>query len=398
MRLLLEPSLVGTAIQTAGVTLLAVLSFVLTRSVERQSLRYWTMAWSCLSIALAALLLSFTLGLPRVLQPVYVFGEYAFGILFVTGCRVHAGRGALGRRDLYLLFAPAAALALILPPASGYDINRFFVPHAGVVAILFFVALHMLSPLRRDPAQGAGLTVMRVALALLAFTFAHYVPVFAYVDGDTARLPFNYLQYTSLYDLIFEILLGFGTVMLVTHGVRQELEQAHRDVSIARDRLEVIARMDPLTESLNRHAFYSLVESNRTSPAAAISGSAVVVDVDGLKQINDTHGHRAGDIAIRRVAKAIRTLIRPDDLLFRWGGDEFLILLFGVQEPEARRRLMRLNQHLSGVQIPGIPQSLAISVSYGVSSFDGVTPLDDVIADADSDMYARKSMTRSLRA
>ena len=65
-------------------------------------------------------------------------------------------------------------------------------------------------------------------------------------------------------------------------------------------------------------------------PAQAAFGSLAVIDLDGLKAINDTHGHHVGDQAIRAFARALRARLRADDLIFRWGGDEFLAVMFGL--------------------------------------------------------------------
>ena len=65
-----------------------------------------------------------------------------------------------------------------------------------------------------------------------------------------------------------------------------------------------------------------------------LAGTAVIADIDNLKSINDQFGHAAGDAAIRAVATAIRSLIRADDLLFRWGGDEFLLVLEHLRHPQ----------------------------------------------------------------
>ncbi len=101
---------------------------------------------------------------------------------------------------------------------------------------------------------------MSAALLLLAIGFLHYVPVFGARKGLWGiTVPLSYLQYTSVFDLLFEILLGFGTVMVLMEGVRREVEMANKKLLQARDQLELLVQMDPLTEALNRHAFHSLL-------------------------------------------------------------------------------------------------------------------------------------------
>jgi diguanylate cyclase (GGDEF)-like protein len=120
-----------------------------------------------------------------------------------------------------------------------------------------------------------------------------------------------------------------------------------------------------------------------------------VVDLDALKLVNDTYGHPAGDAAIRAVARAIRQVVRADDLVFRWGGDEFLVVLFGVSEDETRRRLEGLEAMLDVVPVPGAPEPLAVTVSLGVASFAAVDGLERAVATADERMYRRKLTRRA---
>jgi diguanylate cyclase (GGDEF)-like protein len=171
---------------------------------------------------------------------------------------------------------------------------------------------------------------------------------------------------------------------------RHEVEAANRELRAARDRLEVLARMDPLTEALNRHAFYSLVENRPEAPSTGVCGCVVVVDIDDLKPINDSVGHTAGDSVIRAVAGSIRSIIRAGDLLFRWGGDEFLILLFGIAEEDARSRIDGLNHKLSVFLVPGTQEPIKISVSFGIAAFDKVSGIEAAIDTADAEMYASK--------
>ncbi|MBW3564675.1 MAG: diguanylate cyclase [Acidobacteria bacterium] len=148
-------------------------------------------------------------------------------------------------------------------------------------------------------------------------------------------------------------------------------------------RLESLASHDPLTEVLNRHAYYSLVQ--RTSGEE--HGSVAIVDIDDLKAINDTFGHAAGDVAIRQVATAIRALVRSDDLVFRWGGDEFLVILFGLDEVAARARFEDLDRRLDDA---AIQSTIPTAVSIGVRSFTSLESLSKAIDQADSEMYASK--------
>jgi diguanylate cyclase (GGDEF)-like protein len=386
-------SIAGLTIQGAGIALIAILSFFMRQSIRRKSLDYWTAAWVCLSIALATLVIVFYLPqLSRLLCPVYFLGEYVFGLMFMAGCRNRASGWTLNRGHVKFLI-PAVLVAVLLP-WLGDDFNRLFIFHAAVIGALFGWAFYSLQPARVRGQSGPGLKVMSIALLLLTLDFFGYAGIFAAIA--LSHTPHPYLSYSSVYELILEILLGFGTVMVVMEDVRQEVEAANRELTAARDRLEVLVRQDPLTEALNRHAFYSLLERNRDPLKTQFSGCVVVIDIDNLKPINDSIGHTAGDGVIRTVANVVRSVIRANDLLFRWGGDEFLILQFGVSASDVRKRIEGLNQALAGINLPGFPDPVTVTVSYGLASFTGLSQIEQAIEQADSEMYASKPVRKAL--
>jgi diguanylate cyclase (GGDEF)-like protein len=122
-----------------------------------------------------------------------------------------------------------------------------------------------------------------------------------------------------------------------------------------------------------------------------------VLDIDNLKPINDTLGHTVGDKAIRAVARAMRSLVRADDMLFRWGGDEFLVLMFKLPQPEASRRIEKLNEILEENCERWIGEPVTVTVSFGVAGFTSLTDLGQAIEQADKAMYARKGTKSTKR-
>lgn len=387
-------SLIGLTIQCAGILLVTILSFFMTRSIRRVFLDYWASAWICLMVSLLSLSIAFRVSHWNAFYySIYFSGEYAFGYLFLAGCRNYAGESRLARRHLYLLI-PAALIAVGLSQLPG-DFNIAFMPHAVILATLFALSFHALLPARVESEVSPGLRVMFIALMLLTLDFLHYVPVLAYVKLTESAPPIDYLRYTSVYDLILEILLGFGTLMLVMDRTRHEVESVNRELIAARDRLEILARMDPMTEALNRHAFYSLMEKNESGAMVAQPGCVIVLDIDNLKPINDSLGHAAGDEAIREVARTVRSVIRADDLLFRWGGDEFLILFFNLSESGAHKRIGDIDDSLALKQLPGLGTPMPVIVSYGFAAFTSMSEIEEAIEKADSAMYARKQARKA---
>jgi diguanylate cyclase (GGDEF)-like protein len=179
-------------------------------------------------------------------------------------------------------------------------------------------------------------------------------------------------------------------------SVPGEVEQANYKLFEARDQLELLVQMDPLTEALNRHAFHSLLRRPEKGEESKTSGSVAVIDIDNLKPINDNFGHTVGDKAIRAVARAMRSLVRADDMLFRWGGDEFLVLMFNLPQSEAWRRMEKLNEILDETCRRWINLPVTVTFSYGVAGFNSLTDLGDAIETADKAMYAQRHQVRGI--
>lgn len=387
---------VGLAIQCVGILLLTLLSIFMRSSIKSNALRYWTASWASLSASLLSLFVGFQFAAnQKFFYSGYFFGEYLFGLLFIAGCRSQMTGAAVSRKQKYLLI-PAFVVAFVLPYASA-DFNDLFMIHSAILAVLFLIAFFTLRGAARPEEPSPGIRVMSAALMLLAVGFLHYVPVFGARKGLLGiTVPLGYLQYTSIFDLLFEILLGFGTVMVLMENVRREVEMANRKLLQARDKLELLVQMDPLTEALNRHAFHSLLRGPETGHEVVTSGSVAVLDIDNLKPINDTMGHTVGDKAIRAVARATRSLVRADDMLFRWGGDEFLVLMFKLPQPEAARRMERLNKILEENAERWMGMKISVTVSFGVAGFTSLPDLGQAIEQADKAMYAQRNRVRGL--
>src|SRR5215216_6332526 len=389
---------VGLAIQCVGILLITLLSLFMRSSIKSNALRYWTASWASLSLSLLSLFAGFQLAPTHtIFYSGYFLREYLFGLLFIAGCRNQMSGATLTKKHAYFLI-PVVVVSLVLPHASR-DFNDLFMIHAVILSVLFVVSYFTLRSDRQAEEPSPGIRVMSAALLLLAIGFLHYVPVFAARKGLWGiTVPFRYLQYTSIFDLLFEILLGFGTVMVLMESVRRELEMANRKLLQARDQLELLVQMDPLTEALNRHAFHSLLRRPEGGHSDVVtSGSVAVLDIDNLKPINDTWGHTAGDKAIRAVARATRSLVRADDMLFRWGGDEFLVLMFKLPQPDASRRMEKLNEILEENCERWLGMPLKVTVSFGVAGFTSLTDLGQAIEQADKAMYAQRNRVRSRK-
>lgn len=380
--------------QFAGVFLITLLSLFLKRTLSSSALNYWTVAWGCLTVSLLCMICGY--GFPNFFQPLffgYFFFEYLFCFYLIAGCRNLALNLKLTAR-LYLWAAGGAVVAFALA-ATGKDIDKYFFLHAMALALLFATALYALTYVKRSRQKSYGLQVMRASLLLLTIDFLHYFVLWGLRQTPYALpLPEVYLSYNSLIDLVLEVLLGFGMIVVLLEKVILESEKTNRKLQAAHFQLEQLAQTDPLTTAFNRHAFYSFLQKQHGN--SSIRGCVCVLDMDSLKPINDMYGHSVGDLAIRAVASEVRALIRADDLLFRWGGDEFFVIMVGMNLELADLRFATLESSLMATELYGVEDKIDIGVSYGIAEFAHPDEMEDAIAKADAAMYKQKGEHKQL--
>jgi len=181
---------------------------------------------------------------------------------------------------------------------------------------------------------------------------------------------------------LYAALLALGTVLVGLAGWT---------FLIDRRSLERRATTDELTGLVNRHEFERqtmelLQDASRTGASACM----MLIDLNGFKQINDTLGHQFGDLVLRATAQRLRDAVRDTDVVGRWGGDEFVILLSGVEDGTAvRNSAERIVTRLSSTPVVG-DVSVAAAVGAALYPRHGAT-LDDLIRAADVAMYEAKS-------
>lgn len=391
-----EASVVGLTVQWGGVAITTILSFLMAQSSRRRFLEYWTLGWAFLVLGLTSALIAFSLPVPpRFLDALRFFGEYGFAFLFLAGCR-NLVSGFELRRAYWWLTVPAALLAVgvaYLAPER----HAALVPHAAVLCIFWVLAYCLLRPARCQDLAGAGLRVLWVGALMMALNCGQYIVAFGYTSILEQIPPFAYLNYRPLIELLLETVLAFGTVIVLMERLCRHLEGRNLELATTSAQLQALLEQDPLSQALNRHAFDAYLRRSREDDTNSFQGCVAIVDVDDFKSINDTLGHAAGDEAIRAVARSIRSVIRAADLVFRWGGDEFLVVLSGVGEEEGRMRMARLNTALAGTVLMETSEPIDLEVSFGIASFVAAATLEQTIEQADREMYNQKQ-ARKARA
>ncbi len=159
--------------------------------------------------------------------------------------------------------------------------------------------------------------------------------------------------------------------------------------AIAHQELEIQANTDPLTGLSNRRGLSLYLDGDRRLNAMSI----LVLDIDGLKAINDAHGHDVGDRVLVAVARAASGVLRGSDLLARTGGDEFLAVVADADESDARRVADRVTEAVSRIKVQGVRTS--VSVGYASCGKNG--DIDRLRQQADEAMYEAKRVAHVAR-
>ncbi|OPY57664.1 MAG: putative diguanylate cyclase YeaJ [Pelotomaculum sp. PtaU1.Bin035] len=187
-------------------------------------------------------------------------------------------------------------------------------------------------------------------------------------------------------EIVGEIILTDIGIALILGSLIQLIEE----ISQTSRKHQRDAETDPLTGMFNRRVFFA--EAERVLNKARVGKckpALAIVDVDNMKDINDTSGHQLGDAALKLVAQAIRKSIRECDVAVRYGGDEFVIL-FPEKGPYIDTIQARLQKNLETSLIETWDAPLTISVGLADFPADGKT-VDELLRIADARMYAGKN-------
>lgn len=259
-----------------------------------------------------------------------------------------------------------------------------------------------------SPVRGAmlSLQVMIVLFALLSRQLrAHWLIVgHALVVMGASMLALTWL-WPQTYEpavewvhfmVLLTIFAPVSAMGVQVTNIGAKLAAYKADLEDARARIQSLVDKDDMTGLLNRRAMQEMVLHHLKLQSRSGDGCVLVlIDLDSFKRINDQYGHMVGDDALRLFAREVRKVLRDTDLVARWGGEEFLILLTATTADHALVAMDRLRDGLMKAEGPPQAPDLRVHFSAGVAEMNPLEPVDQALERAAAALYRAKVLGRN---
>jgi diguanylate cyclase (GGDEF)-like protein len=401
-------SFLGVIVQLGGAVMLIGLFLMMRRFVLRRAyFTAWVAAWASLAVAILALVVRYILvpgisgttlddrhPVVRVLYLAYQMSKGLGLVFFLRGTLMYVNGAVAGVRATRRLWIGVAALAALSTFGSRHGLNEMVIWQAAIASPLLCLCAATFLRLpraRRTP----GSLATGTSFALLAVLWVAYGAAFGLVVSGIPGRVHDYaralVSFNSYFDLTCNVLLGYAMILLLLEDAKRELDAAQSELRMTHDQLKRAALVDSLTETLNRRAYS---EGVGLDIVRASFGTVVMADLDNLKVVNDKYGHSAGDKLIRLCADVLRETQRAYDKLYRWGGDEFLLILPTAHASDILARLQRNLDNADPVLAGPDAEPAYLRVSLGAADYSSYDELSEAIQRADRAMYKEKNRRR----
>ncbi|HLQ12920.1 MAG TPA: GGDEF domain-containing protein [Steroidobacteraceae bacterium] len=192
------------------------------------------------------------------------------------------------------------------------------------------------------------------------------------------------------------LVLAAAVAILITPPIAYKISQLMRELERSRTALQSLVRIDSLTGLANRRHFFQQAEQLLESALPpALPVSALMIDVDHFKSINDEAGHAAGDAVLSAVAQLLRGNIRAQDFIARYGGEEFAAMLPGADRDTAMVIAERMRLAVAGSSELARLAQQGVTISIGIAETTAALPVDAVMLAADRALYSAKAGGRN---
>jgi two-component system, cell cycle response regulator len=181
---------------------------------------------------------------------------------------------------------------------------------------------------------------------------------------------------------------------------RDKLHEYVKKVEKMMNELDYLSRVDYLTNLFNRRSFYEYAKLEVARfKRHQKSFSIVLADIDRFKSINDTYGHDCGDYVLKCIAQIAKSTMREQDIVTRWGGEEFLFMLPETDIAGAKTMVERLRRNIKDYPFTygSKNNKMTITLTFGIDLFDGTKDMEETIRNADAALYKGKEKGRNCR-
>jgi len=307
----------------------------------------------------------------------------------------------------WTLFAFGGVLVFYALIRSGHA-RSFEDPSLTHPQMVYAIAVGAVAYALAGGVRGAALPTLLVVLMFGAFQLRpralgwvslYAVVVYAVVMSTMAwRRPDVYRPAVELghFLLVAITVLTVSVLSMRLSRLRERLRRRKHDLSKALGRVQELSTRDELTGLVNRRHMLELLEQERQRCVRSGRTFCVaLIDIDHFKQVNDATGHAAGDDVLRAFARESLAVVRLADVLARWGGDEFVLMLSDARAPLARAGLERLRARTASLAIRAGGRDLSITLSIGLTEHIAGESVPQALDRADRALYEAKAQGRN---
>lgn len=335
----------------------------------------------------------------------------AYAYLACVGIMAYATWAGMMSPQNALLIATAGCINLLFWYAvlrSGYN-RRFADPSLTLPQVLSGLVIGMMAYAVTGPLHGS--TLILLALIMIFGIFALQSKTAKIIGAVTVVALAATMVYKSATDpvhyplsleiahfiLMASIMPTITSLAAQLNTLHHKLESQKNELAHALTRIQVLATRDELTGLFNRRHMLEVLNQHqkRLDRSGHHQFHLALLDIDHFKRINDTYGHNVGDDVLQRFAQVIESTLRETDILARWGGEEFLLLINDTHAELAKVALERTRTALS--QAPLLPEhpEIVITFSAGLTGYEEGERLHDCIERADGALYQAKKQGRN---
>ena len=329
--------------------------------------------------------------------------------LVVMNSVAAAGLASTSEVRVWTACSVLGLIAVYAAIRSGWS-RRFKDPALTLAQILYAITCCVAAFVIAGPARGVTLPILAIILMFGIFglttrqmlgVLVYSLVAFGVASGVVAARDepdYPTVVAAAYVGMVVVVLLSSTFLTTRVQSTREHLRRQKAELAQALEQIRQLATHDDLTGLLNRRAMLDRMQLEQHRSLR--SGSPLLIaqlDIDHFKAVNDTHGHAAGDLVLQSFADTVRRNVRDTDVLARWGGEEFVLLLCDTPAADAVALMERLRQAVQAMQVP-VPQGggpITVTVSIGLARHTPADPLAGTLERADQALYAAKAGGRN---